>query len=50
MGHTWKNESNLDKWVTLGKMSDTEKWVTFRKMGHVGKMGQSQKNGLHLKK
>ena len=23
MGRTWKNGSHLEKWVTLGKMSDT---------------------------
>ena len=42
MGHTWKNEGQLEKWVThrkkwvtLGKKeSHFEKWVTLWAMGH----------------
>ena len=51
MGHTWKNRSHLEKWVTLGKMRHTwkngshlEKWVT------LGKVGHNWKNGSHLEK
>ena len=39
-GHTWKNGSHMEKWVTPGKTGQTwkkdshlEKWVTLRKVG-----------------
>ena len=49
--HTFKNTSNLEKWVSLAKTSHTcknwlhvIKWVTLRKMDH------TCKNWSHLKK
>ena len=48
MGRTWKNESHLEEWVSLGKMRQTsknesqlegKKWVTLAKMGHTCKNG-----------
>jgi len=56
--------SNLEKWVTLGKIGDTwknvshlKKRVTLRKNGShlekwvtLGKMGHIFKNGSHLEK
>ena len=57
MGHTWKNESHLDKKVTLGEVVGTEKseshlkkqiilikGFTLRKRCH------TWKNGSHLEK
>ena len=45
LGHTWKNNSDFKKWVTLGKMG----YVTFRNVGHtLNKLGHIWKNGSHL--
>ena len=38
MGHTSKNESQLEKWVTLGKM------------GHIWKIGNTRIKGHTLKR
>ena len=36
MGHTYKNGSQLEKWLTFRKNgSHLEKWVTLRKMGDI---------------
>ena len=54
MGHTCKNGSHLQKWITLGKMSDTlknvengsilEQWVILEKMGQIWKNASNWKN------
>ena len=36
MGHTWKNESHLKKFVKLGEMGHTcKKWVILEIMGDI---------------
>ena len=64
MGHTWKNGSHLEKWVTFGnmahtlekgshawkKLSNLEKKVTLGKMGHRFESCHTWKNGSHLEK
>ena len=42
MGRTWKNESHLEEWVSLGKMRQTSKnesQLEGKKMGHTCKNG-----------
>ena len=57
MGHTWKNGSQLEKWVTLVKTGRTckngshlEKRVTLVKMGHTLKNGRTLKKWATLRK
>ena len=54
MGHTSKNGTHLEKWITLGKRitlrtvshtwkngSHLGKWLTLEKMGHAWKRGDT---------
>ena len=44
MGHTWKNVSHMEIWLTL------KKWVTYEKISHTCKIGQICYDVLHLLK
>ena len=44
MGHSWKDESHLEKCGTLRKSVNLKKWLT------LGNIGDTCKSGSHLEK
>ena len=51
MGHTWKNESYLKKWLTLAKnLTQLEKWSHLENCVTIRKMCDNWKNGSNMEK